>query len=70
MDEFMNEVRAYADKIGLKPSTIVQRAAAGNGSTWTNWEAGGTATHRITDRVRSYMRANPVPCAVSADAAA
>lgn len=69
MDEFMNEVRAYADRIGLKPSTVVQRAGAGNGSTWANWEAGGTATHRITDRVRDYIRENPVPEKSSEDAA-
>jgi hypothetical protein len=57
----MQEVRTYASAIGLLPTTVIQRADAGNGSTWAKWEAGGTATHRTTDKVRSYMAANPVP---------
>lgn len=56
----MAEVRAYATAIGVLPTTIIQRAGAGNGSTWTRWEAGSTATHRTTDKVRSYIAAHPV----------
>ncbi len=63
MEQFMAEVRAYAAAIGVLPTTIIQRADAGNGSTWSKWEAGGTATHRTTDKVRSYIAAHPAPAA-------
>ncbi len=56
----MAEVRAYAAAVGVLPTTIIQRADAGNGSTWAKWEAAGTATHRTTDKVRSYMAAHPI----------
>ena len=59
----MAEVRAYAVAIGVLPTTIIQRSDAGNGSTWSKWEAGGTATHRTTDKVRSYIAAHPAPVA-------
>lgn len=61
MEQFMAEVRAYAAAIGVLPTTIIQRADAGNGSTWAKWGAGGTATHRTTDKVRSYMAEHPIP---------
>lgn len=61
MEQFMAEVRAYAAAVGVLPTTIIQRADAGNGSTWGKWEAAGTATHRTTDKVRSYMAAHPIP---------
>lgn len=60
MEDFMKEVRAYAVDAGIQPTTVVQRAGAGNGSTWAKWERGGSATHRTTDKVREYMTNNPV----------
>ncbi len=55
----MLEVRQYAAAIGVQPTTVIQRAEAGSGSTWSKWESGSTATHRTTDKVRAYMANNP-----------
>lgn len=65
----MAEVRAYAATLKIQPTTVIQRAAAGNGSTWAKWEDGGTATHRTTDKVRRYMADNPPAPRAAEDAA-
>ena len=70
MEKFLTEIRTYADAVGLKPTTVIQRAGAGNGSTWARWEAGkGSPTMLTADKVRSYMVANP-PSPKKEDAAA
>ena len=68
MDEFLAEVRAYARNLGVRPTTVVQRAANVSGLTWANWSRRlSSPTARTMDRVRLYMRENP-PLAVTVEA--
>lgn len=62
MEEFLKEVRSYADALGVQPSTVVQRAAQVGGLTWAKWEAGtGSPTLKTADKIRDYIKNNPVP---------
>lgn len=64
MEQFIAEVEAYATLWGLKPTTIVQRAAGVSGAAWNKWtQPGGSCTMVTADKVRAYMAANPVPSA-------
>ena len=70
MEQFLRDVRAYAELVGLKPSTVIQKAKAGSGSTWERWEERkGSPTLKTVDRVRRYMAANPPPKKSEEDAA-
>lgn len=56
----MEEVRAYADALGVQPSTVVQRAAKLGGAAWAKWEAGdGSPTLRTADKILKYIKENP-----------
>ena len=59
MEKLMTEVRTYADLIGVEPSTVVQRAGAGNGGTWSRWQKGSSCTMHTAERLRRYMADNP-----------
>jgi len=60
MEEFISEIRAYATRVGVMPTTVIQRAKAGNGSTWRRWESGDSSpTLQTVDRLRNYMAENP-----------
>ncbi|WP_334061706.1 helix-turn-helix transcriptional regulator [Limimaricola cinnabarinus] len=60
MEQFMNDVRLYAEQMGVHPSTVVQRAAKVSGGAWARWEAGDASpTLRVADKIRQYMRDNP-----------
>jgi hypothetical protein len=62
MDEFMQQVRAYADALEVLPTTVVQRAAKVSGSAWARWESGdGSPTMIVADKIRKYMADNPIP---------
>jgi hypothetical protein len=66
MEQFITEVEAYAAACGLKPTTIVQRAAGVSGAAWRRWtEMGGSPTMATADQVRAYMAANPPPAVQS-----
>jgi hypothetical protein len=68
MEQFMDSVRAYATQFGVMPTTVVQRAKCGGGSTWAAWETrASTQTHKTTDRLKAYMKANPPPAAALAE---
>jgi transcriptional regulator with XRE-family HTH domain len=60
MKQFMEEIRAYAARLGISPSTVIQKAGVGGGGTWSKWESGeGSPTLRTVDRLRRYMADNP-----------
>lgn len=62
----MELVRAYAGALGVRPSTVVQRAAQVGGVAWAKWEAGdGSPTLRTADKIMKYMEENPVPMSPS-----
>jgi len=69
MEQFMDEVRAYAARLGVKPTTVIQRVKAGGGSTWASWDAGSsTPTFSTVDKIRRFIAENPPP-AIAEDAA-
>jgi len=62
MDEFLDTIRAYADALGVKPSTVVQRAGCGGGLTWAKWESrAGSPTLLTADKILDYIANNPAP---------
>lgn len=62
----MEMVRAYADALGVQPSTVVQRSAGLGGVAWARWEAGdGSPTMRTADKILKYIEDNPVPIPVA-----
>lgn len=62
MEQFITEVRTYAARFGLKPSTVIQKAAAVGGATWRRWESGESSpTLHTVDKIRDYMADNPPP---------
>lgn len=70
MEQFLAEVRTYAEARGLMPTTVIQRAAGASGNAWGRWEAGETApTLKTVDKVRAYMAANPPKASEAEDAA-
>lgn len=61
MDEFMQQVRAYAEALEVLPTTVVQRAAKVSGSAWARWESGdGSPTMIVADKISKYMSDNPI----------
>ena len=62
MEELIAEIEAYAVGVGLSPSTVIQRARVGSGSTWRRWRDGeGTPTLATVARLKAYIAANPAP---------
>ena len=59
MEQFIEEIRAYALSHGLHPSTVIQRAECGGGMTWANWLDGASCSMRTADKLRRYMADNP-----------
>lgn len=59
MEQLMAEVRAYANALGIKPSTVVQNAGCGNGTTWGKWQSGSSCAMRTAEKLRAYMVAHP-----------
>lgn len=55
----MTEIREYAAARGILPTTVVQSAECGSGSTWAKWEAGSSCTLKTADKIRKYMADNP-----------
>ena len=56
----MQDIRAYAQSIGLSPGTIIQRSGCGNGGAWGKWERGDSSPTMVTaDKLRAYMADNP-----------
>lgn len=59
MNQLMIEIRTYAANAGVLPTTIVQRAGVGSGTTWAKWEAGRSCTLKTADKLRTWMVENP-----------
>lgn len=62
MEQFLSDLRTYADTFGVQPTTIIQRAGCGSGGTWAKWATGRSSPTMLTaDRLRKYMADNPAP---------
>ncbi|GAB5432202.1 MAG: hypothetical protein EpisKO_15720 [Epibacterium sp.] len=61
MEQFMAQVREYAARSGVKPSTVVQKAGFA-GNAWGRWERDESSpTQRTLDKILRYMLDNPPP---------
>lgn len=67
MEQFIEDIRAYAQAFGLHPSTVIQRAGCGGGATWSKWQSGASCSMRTADKLREYMSDNPPPPAQPAE---
>jgi hypothetical protein len=62
MEQFMQQVRAYAKALGVEPTTVVQRAAKVSGAAWSRWDVGaGSPTLATADKILKYIADNPAP---------
>lgn len=68
MEQFLADVEAYAAALGLRPTTVVQRAVGASGAAWGKWKSGASCSLVTADRVRAYMAAHP-PAPPQEDAA-
>lgn len=60
MEQFLFDLEVYAVALGVSPSTVIQRAGVGGGSTWRRWRDGrGSPTLVTVDKLKAYMTANP-----------
>lgn len=56
MEQLIKEIEAFAAALGVKPSTVLQRAGGMGGGIWAKWVAGSAAcTLPMADRIRRYM---------------
>lgn len=60
MEQLMQEIRDYAARRGVLPSTVVQRGGKQGGTVWARWEAGASCSHRVSERIRKWMDDNPI----------
>ena len=61
MEQLILEIQTYAAARGVLPTTVVQRAIGASGKTWFKWTEGGSSCSLHTaDKLRAYMRDNPV----------
>ncbi|MEQ3670680.1 XRE family transcriptional regulator [Pseudophaeobacter sp.] len=59
MEQFLKEIRAYAARFGVSPSTVIQKAGVSGGK-WRRWVDGTSSpTLHTVDRLRAYMAENP-----------
>ena len=59
MEDFIQEVEAYAAACGVLPATVVQWADCGNGQTWKKWLESRGPSLRTADKIREYIASNP-----------
>lgn len=59
MKKLMQDIELYAHKAGIKPATVLYYALNANSRTWGKWQAGGSCTFRIAEKLRSWMADNP-----------
>lgn len=59
MEQLIKEIELFAQIVGMKPSTVLQRAGGFGGKAWARWVAGESAcTMPMADRIRRYMASN------------
>lgn len=70
MEQLISDIKDYAERRGIKPATVLQMAAGYGGTVWAKWVA-KTASCSLdqADRIRAFMRDNPVPSPQDKDAA-
>ncbi|MBY6056788.1 hypothetical protein [Leisingera daeponensis] len=60
MEQFLEEITAYADAVGRSPQQILRQAIGANWRQWKTWVAGQSSpTLHTVDKIRKYMADNP-----------
>lgn len=63
MEQFLEEVIAYAQAANRSPQHILRQAVGANWNLWSAWVGGRSSpTLHTVDRIRLYIRENPVTC--------
>lgn len=53
----MQEIQDYAEAHGIKPATVLQKAAGLSGRTWEQWVSGKSSpTVRTVEKVRFFIQ--------------
>ena len=59
MEQLISEIEAYADSVGVKPSTVLQRAAGYGGTVWSKWKSGkASCTMPVAKKIRDHIHKN------------
>lgn len=62
MEQFLEEITAYAAAVGRSPQHILRQAIGANWHQWKAWQAGQSSpTLHTVDKIRKYMADNPAP---------
>jgi len=70
MEQFLEDMRAYAKSVGRSPQHILRQAIGASWSQWKAWEEGQSSpTLNTVDRLRAYMADNPAPVPAAEGAA-
>ncbi|MBY6135056.1 hypothetical protein KUV61_04400 [Nocardioides marinus] len=62
MEQFLEEMAAYAEAVGRSPQHVLRQAIGANWSQWQAWKEGQSSpTLHTVDKIRRYIAANPPP---------
>ncbi len=62
MEQFLEEIAAYAEAVGRSPQHVLRQAIGANWNQWQAWKDGQSSpTLHTVDKIRRYMSANPPP---------
>ncbi|AUR12891.1 hypothetical protein PhaeoP48_02929 [Phaeobacter inhibens] len=62
MEQFLEEITAYAAAVGRSPQHILRQAIGANWRQWKAWKAGQSSpTLHTVDKIRRYVAENPAP---------
>jgi hypothetical protein len=71
MEQFLNDMKAYADEVGRSPQHILRQSVGASWLQWKAWVDGQSSpTLNTVDKIRKYMAENPPPDAEQAEDAA
>lgn len=62
MEQFLEEITAYAAAVGRSPQHILRQAIGANWRQWASWKAGKSSpTLHTVDKIRKHMSDYPPP---------
>lgn len=62
MEQFLEEVAAYAKAVGRKPQQILRQSIGANWQQWQAWTGGKSSpTLHTADKIRKYIADHPAP---------
>ena len=58
--KLIHEIETYCEAMDVAPSTFCLRAAK-NGTLYKRMKEGGDCGVKVLDKIRAYIKANPIP---------